>query len=79
MLHTGSVSKMLEVIKMIHQAGYTAVSSYCSGETEDTAMADVAAALNTSKKISERNQTIIQHRLWHCKNSCCSLCCLIAR
>ena len=43
----GSVSETLEAIKMAHKAGYTAVSSHRSGETEDTTIADLAVALNT--------------------------------
>ena len=43
----GSVSETLEAIKMAHNAGYTAVTSHRSGETEDTTIADLAVALNT--------------------------------
>ena len=43
----GTVSETLEAIKMAHKAGYTAVSSHRSGETEDTTIADLAVALNT--------------------------------
>lgn len=43
----GSVSETLEAIKMAHRAGYTAISSHRSGETEDTTIADLAVALNT--------------------------------
>src|SRR5699024_5417928 len=43
----GSVSETLEAIKMAHNAGYTAISSHRSGETEDTTIADLAVALNT--------------------------------
>ncbi len=43
----GSVSEALEAIKMAHKAGYTAISSHRSGETEDTTIADLAVALNT--------------------------------
>lgn len=42
----GSVSETLEAIKMAHKAGYTAISSHRSGETEDTTIADLAVALN---------------------------------
>ena len=38
---------ILEAIKMAHKAGYTAISSHRSGETEDTTIADLAVALNT--------------------------------
>ncbi len=43
----GSISETLEAIKMAHKAGYTAISSHRSGETEDTTIADLAVALNT--------------------------------
>ncbi|MCD8198054.1 MAG: phosphopyruvate hydratase [Lachnospiraceae bacterium] len=43
----GSVSETLEAIKMANKAGYTAVTSHRSGETEDTTIADLAVALNT--------------------------------
>ena len=43
----GSVSETLEAIKMAPKAGYTAISSHRSGETEDTTIADLAVALNT--------------------------------
>ena len=43
----GSFSETLEAIKVAHKAGYTAISSHRSGETEDTTIADLAVALNT--------------------------------
>lgn len=43
----GSVSETLETIQLAHKAGYTAVTSHRSGETEDTTIADLAVALNT--------------------------------
>ncbi len=42
----GSLSETLETIEMAKTAGYTTVVSHRSGETEDTAMADVAVAMN---------------------------------
>ena len=42
----GTVSETLEAVKAAHKAGYTAVSSHRSGETEDTTIADMAVALN---------------------------------
>ena len=45
----GSVSETLEAIKMAHEAGYTAVVSHRSGETEDTTIADLAVALNSAQ------------------------------
>ena len=43
----GTVSETLDAIRMAHQAGYTAIASHRSGETEDTTIADLAVALNT--------------------------------
>lgn len=43
----GTVSETIDAIKMAHAAGYTAISSHRSGETEDTTIADLAVALNT--------------------------------
>ena len=45
----GSVSETLEAIKMAHEAGYTAIASHRSGETEDTTIADLAVALGTGQ------------------------------
>ena len=45
----GSISETLDAIKMAHQAGYTAIVSHRSGETEDTTIADLAVALNTGQ------------------------------
>lgn len=42
----GTVSETLEAIKLAHKAGYTAVVSHRSGETEDITIADLAVALN---------------------------------
>lgn len=42
----GTVSETIEAIKMAHEAGYTAIASHRSGETEDTTIADLAVALN---------------------------------
>ncbi len=45
----GSVSETLDAIKMAHKAGYTAIVSHRSGETEDTAIADLSVALNAGQ------------------------------
>ena len=45
----GSLSETIEAVKMAHKAGYTAVVSHRSGETEDTTIADLAVALNTGQ------------------------------
>lgn len=64
----GSVSETLDAIKMAHQAGYAAISSHRSGETEDTTIADLAVALNTcqiktgapsrSERVAKYNQLL---------------------
>jgi len=45
----GSLSETLDAIQMTQKAGYTAVISHRSGETEDTTIADLAVALNTGQ------------------------------
>ncbi len=44
-----AIEFILEAIKMAHRAGYTAISSHRSGETENTFIADLAVALNMGK------------------------------
>jgi len=43
----GTLTETIAAIKMAHQAGWTAVVSHRSGETEDTTIADLAVGLNT--------------------------------
>ncbi len=45
----GSLSETLEAIKMAQRAGYTAVVSHRSGETEDTTIADLVVAMNAGQ------------------------------
>ena len=45
----GSLSETLDAIEMAKRAGYTAVVSHRSGETEDTTIADLAVAMNTGQ------------------------------
>ena len=45
----GSLSETLAAIDMSHRAGYTAVISHRSGETEDTTIADIAVATNAGQ------------------------------
>lgn len=64
----GSVSETLEAIKKAHKAGYTAIVSHRSGETEDTTISDLAVALNTcqiktgapnrSERVAKYNQLL---------------------
>lgn len=42
----GSLTRTLEAVEMARTAGYTAVMSHRSGETEDTTIADLAVATN---------------------------------
>lgn len=45
----GTLSETLDAIDMAHKAGYTAVVSHRSGETEDTTIADIAVAVNAGQ------------------------------
>ena len=64
----GSRSETLDAIKMAHKAGYTAIVSHRSGETEDTTIADLAVALNArqiktgapsrSERVAKYNQLL---------------------
>jgi len=45
----GTLTETLEAIEMAKRAGYTAVVSHRSGETEDTTIADLAVAMNTGQ------------------------------
>ncbi len=42
----GTLSETLDAVDMAHRAGYTAVMSHRSGETEDATIADLAVATN---------------------------------
>jgi len=62
----GTLTETLEAIRMAHEAGYTAVVSHRSGETEDTTIADLAVAavagqiktgsLSRSDRVAKYNQ-----------------------
>ncbi len=64
----GSLTETLEAVDMAHRAGYTAVMSHRSGETEDSTIADLAVATNCgqiktgslarSERIAKYNQLI---------------------
>ena len=45
----GTVSEALDAVEMAHKAGYRAVISHRSGETEDTFIADLAVAVNAGQ------------------------------
>jgi enolase len=70
----GSLSETLAAIQMANRAGWTAVVSHRSGETEDTTIADLAVATNAgqiktgapcrSDRVAKFNQLIrIEHEL----------------
>ena len=45
----GTLTETLEAIEMAKRAGYTAIISHRSGETEDTTIADIAVATNAGQ------------------------------
>jgi enolase len=70
----GSLTETLEAVKTAQHAGYTAVISHRSGETEDTTIADLAVALETgqiktgapsrSERVAKYNRLLaIEHEL----------------
>ena len=64
----GTLTETLEAIAMANRAGYTAIISHRSGETEDTTIADLAVAVNAgqiktgapsrSDRVSKYNQLL---------------------
>ena len=45
----GTLTETLDAIQLAHRAGYTAVVSHRSGETEDTTIADISVAVNAGQ------------------------------
>ena len=45
----GSLSETFDAVEMAKEAGYTAVISHRSGETEDVTIADIAVATNAGQ------------------------------
>ena len=45
----GTLTETFEAVEMAHKAGYTAVISHRSGETEDSTIADIAVATNAGQ------------------------------
>ena len=45
----GTLSETIDAVNMAHKAGYKAIMSHRSGETEDSTIADLAVALNTGQ------------------------------
>ena len=64
----GSLTETIEAVELCHRAGWRAVTSHRSGETEDSTIADLAVALNTgqiktgaparSDRVSKYNQLL---------------------
>ena len=72
----GTLTETLAAVDMAHRAGYTAVMSHRSGETEDATIADLAVATNCgqiktgslarSDRLAKYNQLIrIEEELGH--------------
>ena len=45
----GTLTETMDAISMANRAGYTAIISHRSGETEDTTIADIAVAVNAGQ------------------------------
>ena len=45
----GTLTETLDAVEMAHKAGYSAVISHRSGETEDTTIADISVAVNSGQ------------------------------
>jgi enolase len=45
----GTLTETLDAISTAHRAGYTAIVSHRSGETEDTTIADISVAVNAGQ------------------------------
>ncbi len=45
----GSLTETIEAVELCHRAGWRAVASHRSGETEDTTISDLSVALNTGQ------------------------------
>ena len=64
----GTVSETIDAIQMAYEAGYSAIVSHRSGETEDTTIADLAVALgcgqiktgapSRSERVAKYNQLL---------------------
>jgi enolase len=63
----GTLTEVLQTVERAHKAGYTAVMSHRSGETEDTTIADLAVATNCGQiktgSLSRSDRTAKYNRL----------------
>jgi enolase len=68
----GSLTETLQCIKMAHEAGYSAVISHRSGETEDTTIADLAVAVGAGQiktgSVSRTDRICKYNRLMYIEN-----------
>lgn len=75
----GTLTETLEAIEMANRAGYTAVTSHRSGETEDTTIADIAVATNSGQiktgAPSRTDRVAKYNRLLRIEEELCSDCC----
>ena len=58
----GTLTETIDAIRMAQQAGWTAIVSHRSGETEDTTIADLAVGLNTGQIKDGRSLPLGAHR-----------------
>jgi enolase len=77
----GTITETLDAIEMAKRAGYTAVISHRSGETEDTTIADLAVAVNAGQiktgapsrtdRVAKYNQLLrIEEMVGECARYC---------
>ena len=79
----GTLTEAINAVETAHKAGYSAIMSHRSGETEDTTIADLAVALNVgqikagapsrSERVAKYNRLLrIEEEL--CKSACYGSC-----
>ncbi len=82
----GTLTEALDAVELAHKAGYTAVISHRSGETEDTTIADIAVATNAGQiktgapsrtdRVAKYNQLLrIEQELCFTAEYGCQKCC----
>lgn len=75
----GTLTETLEAIETANRAGYTAVTSHRSGETEDTTIADIAVATNSGQiktgAPSRTDRVAKYNRLLRIEEELCADCC----
>ena len=75
----GTLTETLEAVETANRAGYTAVTSHRSGETEDTTIADIAVATNSGQiktgAPSRTDRVAKYNRLLRIEEELCMDCC----